>query len=159
MNMTFSIGGLTSPEEVAVASRAVEHYRQTQTNSPAQYDNSSASELDAATGALADRIRRGFTWRALGPPYEAIFRELLDAPVGQAVKIEDLAKKLGASFDEIKARLAKLSGRMKRIATAEEIARLRTPFMLFAQIESEGGATQYRLTQAGREAAKRYLGR
>jgi hypothetical protein len=151
--------GFNSLEEMAAASRAAEHYRKTQAKSPAEVDNSPTSELDAATGALADRILKGLTWRPLGAPYEEIFRELLDTPVGRAVKIEDLAKKLGASVDEIKARLAKLSGRMKRIATAEEMARLRTPFMLFAHIESEAGSTQYRLTPAGREAAKVYVGR
>jgi hypothetical protein len=151
--------GFNTVEEMAVASRAVENDRQAQAKSPIQVNNTLASELDAATGALADRILSGWRWRPLGAPYEALMAGLLDAPVGQAVKIEELAKKVGASFDEIKARLAKLSGRMKRIATPEEMSRLRTPFMLFAGIESEGGSTQYRLTPAGREAAKRYLGR
>jgi hypothetical protein len=157
LNMSFSIEGLISPEEVAVAWQAVQQHRQAK--SPAQVSNSPSGELHGPTAELASRIYKGLTWRPLGPTYAEIFRELLDAPNGQEVKMEDLVTKLRATGDEVKARLSKLSGRMKRIATPEEIARVRTPFMLFADIEYDGKSSQYRLTPAGREAAKRYLGR
>lgn len=157
--MPFSIEGLTSPEEVAVAWQAVQQHRQAQAKSPAQVSNSPSGELDGPTTALASRIYRGFTWRKLGPAYADIFRELLEAPKGQEVKIEDLATKLGVTVNVVKARLSKVSGRMKRIATPEEIARETTPFKLFADIGYDGKSSQYRLTPAGREAAKRYLGR
>jgi hypothetical protein len=150
--------GLDSPEEVVVAWRAVESYRRSRISSAQATPTASEGDLAPDVGELAERIRRGFMWRPLGAPYEGIFRELLKVPEGQAITIEDLSSKLGASFDEVKARLAKLSGRLKRIATPDEIASLRTPFMLFAAIESAGGATRYRLTPAGREATRRYLG-
>jgi hypothetical protein len=158
MGVSFSVEGLTSPEEIAVAWRAVERYRQEQTKSPGHISNPPSGELDGGTAALASRIFKGFTWRPLGPAYAEIFRELLGAPDGRGVKIEDFVAKLNATADEMKARLSKLSGRMKRIATPEELARVRTPFMLFADIEYDGKSSQYRLTPAGREAAKRYLG-
>jgi hypothetical protein len=163
-NASFSIDGL-SPEEVAVvavaAGHALEQHRQGQAKSPAQTGNapSPAGEIDEATAELAGRIYKGFTWHQLGPHYAAIFETLLDAPEDQAIKLESLATQLKSTVDEVKARLSKLSGRMKRIATPQEIARVKTPFTLFADIEYDGTSTQYRLTQAGHEAAKRYLGR
>jgi O6-methylguanine-DNA--protein-cysteine methyltransferase len=146
-------------EQMVVAARAVEHDEQARTITSSKVENSPLTGLDAIADELADRILKGFAWRPLGGPYEDIFRALLEVPVGDAVSLEDLARKLGASFDEIKARLAKLSGRMKRIATPAELTRFRTPFMLFADIESNNGSTMYRLTPAGRAAAKRYLAR
>ena len=158
LDTSFSIVGLRNPTEVAIGWQAIEQYRQAETASPAQTDDSPAGELDGTTAELAGRIHKGLTWHKLGPVYADIFQALLDTPKGQEIKIESLASKVGATVAEVKARLAKLSGRMKRIATPGEIARVRTPFLLFSDIEYGGVSTQYRLTQAGREAARRYLG-
>jgi hypothetical protein len=81
-----------------------------------------------------------------------------NAPSGQAVPIADLGKAVGANYYELRASLAKLSGRMKRIATPEEAAALRSPFLLLAEVEyDEKKSSQHRLTPAGREAVRKYL--
>jgi len=88
-----------------------------------------------------------------------IFRELLDAPLGAEVRIEDLSKKIGATTEELRANTSKLSARMRRIATPEELAIYRTPFLLLADLTyNESKMARYTLTPAGRDALRRFLG-
>jgi hypothetical protein len=160
---SFSISGLQSPAEVAEAWQAVLHHRNAATKgpeAPAENRNSHASELDAATAGLAERIYRGLTLPVrLEARYLQIFREWLDAPQGAEVKIEDLATKIGATIGELRASTSKLSARMRRIATPEERATLRTPFLMLADLTyNESRMARYTLTAAGREAVRRFLG-
>lgn len=157
--MSFSINGLQTPAEVAVAWGAVEQHRQAQTR-PSTEGPIIPAHLDRATAELAQRIYKGLTWRPLGPRYREMFEAWLTAPSGEAVKIEDLATRLNTSVEHLRANLSKLSARMKRIATAEEIANVRTPFQLLADIEYDArNSSQHRLTEAGKEATRKYLDR
>jgi hypothetical protein len=157
MNASFSIEGPQSPAEVAVAWEAVEQYRQ----SPhGENSNSAIPQIDAATAAVANRILKGLNWGPLGARYRAMLETWFKAPSGQAVTIDDLAKTVGATRNELRANLSKLSARMKRIATPEEAAALRTAFLLLADIEyDEFNSSRHRLTPAGREAVRQYLER
>lgn len=159
MKASFSIEGLQSPAEVAVAWKAVEEHRQS-AKPFAESTESKVDQLDGATTELALRIFKGLTMGPLGPSYKAILQTLLDAPAGETVTINELEKKVGRSKDELRSNLSKLSARMKRIANTEEAATLRTPFLLLADIEyDERNSSRYRLTPAGREAVRRYLRR
>jgi hypothetical protein len=155
----FSINELRTPDEVSVAWYAVVQHRQAQTKPPDEAPTISAFP-DGATAELAQRIYKGLTWRPLGLRYQQMFQVWLDAPSGEAVKIEDLATRLNTSVEHLRANLSKLSARMKRIATTEEIANVRTPFQLLADIEYDArNSSQHRLTAAGKEAARKYLDR
>lgn len=156
---SFSIQGLESPREVEVAWQAVEQYRRSP--SRAAHDVESAAPLvDRATAEVAQRILKGLNWGPLGPRYSSIFGVWLDASPDQAVAIDDLAKRTGATHAELRANLSKLSARMSRVATPEEAASLRTPFLLLADIEYDHkNSSQHRLTPAGREAVRQYLKR
>jgi hypothetical protein len=157
---SFSVEGLQSPVEVAVAWQAVEQYRRSSPNKPQENLDSTARHLDGATTILAQRILKGLTWGPLGPRYNAILGAWFEAAPGQAVRIDELAKTLHATSHELRANLSKLSARMKRIATPEEAASLRTPFLLLADIEyDEKNSSRHRLTPAGREAVRQYLKR
>jgi hypothetical protein len=157
MTCSFSITGLASPEEVAVAWQAVERYRQS--NAALAGAPSPVQSLDATTAALAQRILKGLRLGPLGPHYDAMFKEWL-AEADRPLPIDDLARRVGATRNEVRARLSKLSGRMKRIATPEEIATLSTPFLVLADIEyDQSNSSSHRLTAAGREAVRRYLSR
>ena len=163
MNVSFSIDGLQSPIEVEVAWQAVLHHRQVAAKgpeTPLENRNSHARELDVTTAGVAERIHLGLTLPVrLGGRYLQIFREWLDAPEGEEVRIEDLSKKIGASIQELRASTAKLSARMKRIATPEEIATLRTPFLMLADLTyNEKQLARYTLTPAGRNAVRKFLG-
>jgi hypothetical protein len=152
--------GLQSPAEVAVAWKAVEQYRLAAEAPQSANPNSTVPLLqtDAATAAVAERIYKGLARAPLGPRYTKMLTTWYDAPAGQAVTIDDLGKTVGANHYELRASLAKLSGRMKRIATPEEAAAFRTPFLLLADIEyDERNSSQHRLTPAGREAVRKYL--
>lgn len=143
-----------------MAWQAVAQHRQAQTKSPMDIQNSATGEFDGATAGLAQRIYKGLTLAPLGPQYQQMLQEWLDAPKGELVKIEDLAEKLDAPIEVLRARVSKLSARMKRIATPEEIETVRTPFMLLSDLKyDERKFARYRLTPAGREAVHRYLGR
>lgn len=158
MGISFSIEGLESPAEVAVAWHAVEQYRQSHGKSRNEPSEGVTPQIDATTAAVADRILKGLNWGPLGPRYRAMLQVWLDAPEGQAVTVKRLAEAIGATRVELKANLSKLSARMKRIATTEEAASLRTPFLLLADIEyDETNSSRHRLTPAGREAVRRYL--
>lgn len=160
MNASFSVEGLQSPAEVAVAWEAVERYRQSRKAPQSENSGSTIPQIDASTAAVAERIYKGLSWGPLGPRYTTMLATWFDAPAGQAVTINDLAKTVGATRDELRASLSKLSGRMKRVATPEEAAALRTPFLLLADIEyDERNSSRHRLTPAGREAVRRYLKR
>ena len=163
VHVSFSIDGLQSPTEVAVAWEAVQHHRHAATQAPEappENRNSNTSELDGATTGLAERIHRGLTLpMRLEGRYLQIFREWLNAPQGETVKIEDLSKKIGASIEELRASTSKLSARMRRIATPEEIASLRTPFLMLADLTyNDKKMARYSLTPAGRDAVRRFLG-
>jgi hypothetical protein len=157
---TFSICGLHSPEEVTAAWQAVLLYRGADTNAreaaPVNL-NSPASELDAA---LAERIYRALTFpKRLEKRYTEILREWLNARPGEEVKIEDLSKNIGATIGELRASTAKLSARMRKVATQEEIATLSTPFLMLSNLTyDEHRMARYALTPAGREAVRRFLG-
>jgi hypothetical protein len=154
-----SLKGLT-PTEMAEVCQLLAQRRQAQTNPLAVAQNSAIGEIDGPTSALAQRIYKGLTSAPWGPRYDQILQELLDAPEGEVVKIEDLEKKLGATIRELRASVSKVSGRMKNIATPEEIENLRTPFLLIADLKyDEKHFARYQLTAAGREAVRRYLGR
>lgn len=160
MNASFSINGLLSPAEVAVAWQAVTQYRQGQPKSAAEGNRPETGEIDEATAVLAQRIHRGLTLAPLGTRYQQMFQVWFDAPEGEAVKIEDLSAKVGASIEELRASTSKLSARMHKIATPEEMATLRTPFLLLADLKyDENRMARYTLTPAGREAVRRFLGR
>lgn len=152
---------LRSPAEVEVAWKAVENYRQSTELPPSANPNTTPlTQVNASTAALAERIYKGLSRARLGPRYTKMLTTWYDAPAGQAVTIDDLAKTVEASHHELRASLAKLSGRMKRIATPEEAAALRTPFLLLADIEyDDKNSSQHRLTPAGREAVRKYLNR
>jgi hypothetical protein len=162
-NVTFSIDGLQNPAEVAAAWQAVLHHRHSTaeaSQAPSENRHSHAGELDAATAGLAERIHRGLTLPVrLEGRYALIFRELLDAPQGAEVRIEDLSKKIKATTEELRANTSKLSARMRRIATPEELATHRTPFLLLADLTyNEKKMARYTLTPAGRDALRRFLG-
>jgi hypothetical protein len=160
MITSFSVEGLQSPVEVAVAWQAVEQYRQSQGKPSTKNSGSVSQQIDQATVAVAQRILNGLTYGPLGPRYRATLSEWLDAPKGEAVPIEELGKRIAANKFELRAILSKLSARMKRIATPEENASLRTPFLLLADIEyDERNSSRHRLTAAGREAVRLYLKR
>jgi hypothetical protein len=160
MNPAFSINSLQSPTEVAVAWQAVENYRRSQNIPLPQNPDPGAGQIDPAVAELAQRIYKGLTMAPLGPRYKAMMDVWLAAPAGHAVTVVDLAKKVGCSDIEMRASLSKLSARMKRIATPQEAASLRTPFMLLAEIEyDETNSSRHTLTPAGREAARKYLAR
>lgn len=153
---TFCIEGLQSPNEVLVAWQAVEQYRQ----SGSKPETSSAQQVDQATAAVAQRVLKGLNLGPLGPRYQKILETWFNAAPNQAVTVEDLQAAVGASNVEIRANLSKLSARMKRIATVEEAASLRTPFLLLAEIQyDERNSSRHRLTTAGREAVRQYLNR
>lgn len=157
MEPSFSITGLRSPEEVAVAWKAVENYRHAKA-APAG-PPSTLQNLDPATAALAQRILKGLRLGRLGPKYDAMLKAWLAQP-DRPLPIDALAKKTGATIQEMRARLSKLSGRMRRIATPEETATLSTPFLLLADIEyDERNSSSHRLTAAGRAAVGLYLSR
>ena len=162
-NVTFSIDGLQNPAEVAAAWEAVLLYRHAATKAPEappQNRNSLTNELDVATAGLAERIYRGLTLPVrLDGRYLLIFREWLDSPAGGEVKLEELSKKIGATTEELRANISKLSARMRRIATPEEVATLRTPFQKLADLTyNENKMARYTLTPAGRDAVRRFLG-
>lgn len=160
MNASFSVQGLQSPAEVAVAWEAVERYRQSRKTPSSENSTSTISQIDGPTAALAERIYKGLNWRPLGPRYCAILETWLSAPSGHAVASVDLAKKVGATRNELRANLSKLSARMNRVTTPEEAASVRTPFLLLADIEyDEKNSSKHRLTPAGREAVRKYLNR
>ena len=160
MSPAFSINSLQSPAEVAVAWQAVENYRRTQLIPLPENPDSRAGQIDSAVAELAQRIYKGLTMGPLGPRYKAMMEVWLAAPAGHAVTITDLAKKVGCTTVEMRANLSKLSARMKRIATPQEAASLRTPFMLLAEIEyDETNSSRHTLTPAGREAVRKYLAR
>lgn len=162
-NVTFSIDGLKNPAEVAAAWEAVQLFRNAATKAPEappQNRNSLTCELNAATAGLAERIYRGLTLPVrLDGRYLQIFREWLDSSPGGEVKLEELSKKVGATTEELRANISKLSARMRRIATPEEIATHRTPFLLLADLTyNENKMARYTLTPAGRDAVHRFLG-
>jgi hypothetical protein len=162
MNAASFYVGLQSPAEVAVAWKAVEQYRQSSKAPQSENPNSTMPlpQIDATTAAVAERIYKGLSRAPLGPRYAKMLAAWYDAPAGQAVTIDDLGKTVGASRHELRASLSKLSGRMKRIATPDEAAALRTPFLLLADIEyDERNSSQHRLTPAGRDAVRQYLKR
>ena len=160
MSASFSVEGLQSPAEVAVAWEAVERYRQSRKTPQSENLPGTIPQIDGPTAALAERIYKGLSWRPLGPRYSAMLETWLNAPAGEAVASVDLAKKVGATRDELRANLSKLSGRMNRVATPEEAAAVRTPFLLLADIEyDEKNSSKHRLTPAGREAVRKYLNR
>jgi len=180
--LTFSFDGLRNPDEVAVAWHAVQEYRRSQNRLPQVkiagseetipaprpaavaavigVDAHPAAPLDVATAEVSERVYQGLNRNRdrLGRRYVDILSVWYNAPEGEAVPIGSLAKKLQASPAELRANLAKLSSRMRAIATFDEIAALRTPFLLLADIEyDENNTTRHRLTPAGREAARRFL--
>lgn len=160
MNTSFSVEGLQSPAEVAVAWQAVEQYRQSHGKQRTENSHGATPQIDGPTAAVAERILKGLNWGPLGPRYRAMLETWLDAPLGQAVTIGELAEAVRATRVQLKANLSKLSARMKRIATTEEAASLRTPFLLLADIEyDERNSSRHRLTPAGREAVRKYLKR
>lgn len=149
-----------SAEEVAVAIKAVDEFRQgnqlTAVVAPTpQVPDVEANKEDAAVSA---RIYSGLTWRPLGTAYERLLDCWLDAP--DFLGVELLASKVGVSIEQIRAMISKLSGRMKRFASPVERERLRTALMILVDIEYDvRGSSQHRLTPAGRLAVRRYLGR
>jgi hypothetical protein len=160
MTTSFSIGGLQSPTEVAVAWEAVERYRQSRNTLLTENSVDATPQVDGRTAEVAQRIYKGLTWRPLDDRYRAILKILLNASPTVATTIGQLATTAGATRNELRANLSKLSARMKRIANQEESAALRTPFLLLAEIEyDEKNSSRYRLTPAGREAVRTYLNR
>jgi hypothetical protein len=160
MSASFSVEGLQSPAEVAVAWEAVERYRQSLKTPQDENAPSTIPQIDGPTAALAQRIYKGLIWRQLGPRYRAMLETWFNAPVDQAVPIVDLQDKVGATPNELRASLSKLSARMNRVATVEEAAAVRTPFLLLADIEYDAkNSSKHRLTLAGREAVRKYLSR
>jgi hypothetical protein len=153
--VSFSINGLLTTAEVAEAWEAVLHHRATKASAvPRESRN---TDLDAA---LAARIYRGLTLPVrLEGRYLQIFGEWLAAPPGAPVKIEDLAKKVGATIEELRANTSKLSARMRKVATPEEVANLRSPFLLLADLTyDERRMARFALTSAGRDAVRKVLG-
>jgi hypothetical protein len=158
--ITFRMDGPLNAAEVAVVSEALARHRRVQ-GAPAPEDREfHATEVDGATAESSERIFRGLCLAPLGPPYRRIFEEWLKTPESEVVGLEELAARTGASIEEVRARTSKLSGRMRKIATPEEIATLRTPFLLLADLTyDEKNYARYALTRAGRQAVRRFLGR
>ncbi len=156
---SFSINGLQNPAEVTAAWQAVLLHRNTTIRASEASPEDQKSHVIETGSDTAERIYRGFTLpMRLEGRYIKIFREWLAAPQGEKVKIEELAKKVGASIGEVRASTAKLSLRMKRIATPEEIATLWTPFLLLADLTyDEHRMARYALTPAGRDAVRRFV--
>jgi hypothetical protein len=148
--------GVRNLAEANAALLAVEQLRRSQ---PATHvENPPApSALDCGT---AQRIFNALAWRKLPADYRRFFRVLLDAPEGEPVKVEAVAKKIGASsVGRVEAMTAKLTGRMKRFATPEEISNVPKPFNLLIASYNDQESHEYQLTAEGREAVLRYLGR
>ena len=158
--MVLSITELNSPEEVAVAFRAVEQYRRSRTEPQKENTLRARPEVDIQTAAASERILRALQSAPLGPRYRSMIETWYDSPPNEPVTFDALQKAVGATRNELRASLAKLSGRMKPALTAEESATFRVPFLLLADIErAEGNSTKHRLTPAGREAVRKYLKR
>ena len=153
---SFGIYGLKNPEEVAAGWTAILKHREK--GEPLRANETEDVPVERATSEIATRILKGLFQAPLGPRYIAILKVWLAAPLGQSTGVHELAGLVSATNDQMRANLAKLSIRMRQIATPEELASLRTPFLLLAEIErGEDNLTKHRLTTAGREAVRRFL--
>lgn len=145
--------------EADVVLNALEAYRRAPPLTDTAITPAPETALSLDISGSAERIFQGLGWARLGPGYEKILRTWLDAGAAYT-KVDDLAEAVAVSLVQIRSMISKLSGRMKRIATDDEIKNLRTPMLLLVDVHyDEKGSSRHRLTAAGREAVKRYLGR
>lgn len=148
--------GVRSIAEANAALVAVERFREAQAGTQIE-DPHAPSALD---GGRVLRILNALSWRKLPSDYGRLFRVLLDAPEGQPVKIDALAEAISASsVGRVDTMTQKLTGRIKKFATAEELASVRRPFNLIITATYEKDAPAFQLTDEGREAVQRFLGR
>ena len=71
--------------------------------------------------------------------------------------VQELSKTLGLKGKSASAMLTKLSGRMRKIATADELADFRTPLNLLLEIAyDERHPSRAKLTPSGRAAVKTF---
>jgi hypothetical protein len=149
--------GCRSIGALEAAGRAAEEFeRQTNTQQiPTEPLDTEAAEPDGT-----DTIYRALTWGPLGVSYTAMLSAWYDTPRNAYLPLDALAAQLKLSVAQVQARFSKLSGRLKRVATAAELVDHRkTALGLLVEIAYAADTTSHRLTPAGRAATRQYLGR
>ena len=129
---------------------AQSRYRATMGESPA---SSMPSHDDSA-----DRITAALGSAPLPQVYGDYLRVLFDAP--NYLDIRAIAAKLNISPTQIGAMASKLSARLKKVASANELRDLKTPLNLLVTIRYDQATKEasHKLTDpAGRDAVTRYL--
>lgn len=128
-------------------------------NEKADVDDHGADDVPDPEPDLADTIFRALTWGPLGQSYSNVFTEFLKTrPDNGYLSVPKLAAHLNLSVGQMQARFSKLSGRLGRVATAEQrAAHAKTALTMMFDIAYTATNTEYRLTKAGRQAVGRYL--
>ena len=106
----------------------------------------------------SDTIYRAFTWAPLGNSYSKMFQIWSALKPEEYLSVDKLASRLGLSVGQVQARFSKLSARIRRVASDEELApHPRTALGIMVDIAYSPQGTSHRLTNDGRAAVQRYL--
>ena len=146
-----SIGALQA------AAAAAERYEQKAKEAQEDFAEPAPS-VDGA--GEVDTIYKALTWGPLGQSYNAMFETWLAQPEQAFLSIERLAEEVELSVSQVQARFSKLSGRLRRVASAEELEKSpKTALGLLVDAAFDAaGSPSHRLTPAGRVAVRRYVG-
>lgn len=156
-NVRFFLG-CSSIGALEAASRAAEEYEQGQAG--LNQILAEPLEPEAAEPDGTDTIYRALTWGPLGLSYTALLTAWYDTPPNAYLPLDALAERLKLSIAQVQARFSKLSARLRRVATADELVdHPKTALGLLVEVAYSADTTSYRLTPAGRAAVRQYLGR